>query len=308
MLLRKSIGFTGGGGTGIRSAFKRVAPDVIQKRLDNIGKGNYGDRDYFIKPGYKLYKIKMGDNIVRIAPQMDGRDFLRKASIYCSVGPDQGSYLVPGLMKLDIEDPIAELHLEAMEKLGYAHPLTKATAPSSRFICELFDMGKEKQSPDMLIADLPMGLGDSISILCRDPENGSPYDLSDIDDGRNVIFTKMEPGGTFKGRDGRTVKKVEYKGVVLGSVNKLTESQLKQVVPFSELFVLPDTDVLAKIAGWLRAKYEGAPAPHVSEEEKEDTAQDSEIAPDEETEQLPWSAQDEEPRRPTMKIKIKRRI
>lgn len=300
MVIKKKLNSLVTGSTGIQKANSTVKI-AVQRRLDNVGKFST-DYDTYIKPEYSVYRIKTGDNYFRIAPAADGGDFMHDIFVYRSIGPDRGSYLSPAKMWKE-EDPIAELHHEAMVEFGMDHPLVKMTRAQHRVIALGWDTSKEPQSHNILVLDVPKSkVGDPIILLCRHPKTREPFDISDPEEGREFVFVKSKGQGTFKGIDGRDVDAVEYLGFQLGDPVPLTPEQLKQIVPFEELLVKPDQKTLKKIADFLRAKYmsERAEMPSSFFEEKE-TPQSYE----EHTVEEPWSDEDKLPSVKKHKVKIK---
>lgn len=279
----------------------------LRERAEAVGSRPGMNFDSYIDKKFTLYKIRTGDNMFRVAWDMERfeGDDSREIWTYESIGPDRGNYLTTNPYEPSTwNDPIAELHKEVYAKYGKDHPLNKLTWPRHRVVFQGFDRHREPQSKDLLILNAPFSkLGANIILLCRNPEfPSSPYDFSDPDEGFIVMFTRGTEG-KFTTADGKEVDAPTYQGIQLGrTINKLSAEERRQIVPFEEILVQPDMDKLEEIAQALRAKYLGGPMPERRQAEEE--------APEEQTESVPWDEQDsgaQQETKKTFKIKLKRR-
>jgi len=212
-------------------AFHKASKDALRNKIANIGKSDFIS---YLNKEIKVYKMKDGDNFLRILPPAEGGDFSQDIYVHSFVGPNDGSYLC--LEKnYDEKCPICVRYKKA--KGDGDDELAKQLAPKKRVLYLVLDVSEKPQSTDALVFDSPSQLSDEILRQCMDRKTKAVNDISDASEGREVIFTKVGKG-----------IKTKYQGVTLGDVYPLDDDIADQILPFEDLLQEPTTKALKEVA------------------------------------------------------------
>lgn len=219
--------------------FGKVKKDKLREKVENVGKST---RPYYIKKKYEVYKVKEGDNFIRILPPIgDEDDFGLDIWVHNYIGVDKGSYLCRAKV-LGKTCPLCDLHKEMI--MGGRDEEAGVLAPKRRTLYWILDTSDKPQSKNPLIFDAPYRqVAEEILRRCVDRKTNEIIDISDLKTGREIMFTLVPKGNK---------KFSEYKAVDLGDVYPVSESIGKGLVPLREVLEIPTKDELIEVADLVR--------------------------------------------------------
>lgn len=229
--------------------FRKLTKDDIKKRVDLItARKKVG----YIKEEFPLYRMKEGDNFIRILPPVDDDPFGLDVYVHSYFGLDYQLVCVQKMLKKQC--PVCMHYQMVMKKQGRDE--AKKYAPKLRTLFWVLDVSDTPQSKKPLVLDSPIMLTQEIIGRTYDRRTGAVNDITDLNDGREVVFTvEMKNVGS----------KVmpQYKHVDLGSVITVPEKIAKSVCSLFEVINYPTDDELREIKEVL-----SEPVPVVVEEDE----------------------------------------
>lgn len=216
--------------------FKKVNVGRIKEKLEKSGI----NRPYYIAPDIPLYRVKEGDNYIRILPPVgDVDDFGLDIWVHSFLGPDRGSYLC--VEKTNVEGikrkkcVLCDLYRRMQ---GKNEEMARALAPRRRTLYWVLDVSEKPQSEEPLLFDAPYRqVAEEILMRCVDRRTGEVIDISDVEDGREIIFRMSKQSRKYP----------EYRAVELGSRYKISPKLAKKIVPLTEVLVIPDEAELIEL-------------------------------------------------------------
>jgi len=144
----------------------------------------------------EAYRSKQGTNFLAIIPPEDMEQYFGlPVFIHRNIGVNQSSFLCPQMMKKE-RCPICE-ERSKLRKLEGADPdLIKAmNCFPPRYLFYVMDMtNQETIDKGVMLFDAPQTINDNILALSTDKRSGDVIDISDLDDGRNLIFERKGQG------------------------------------------------------------------------------------------------------------------
>ena len=154
----------------------------------NMRGGNF---DSFIKPAYKMFKVKDGKNVVRILPPTWEKPKHYGYDIFVNyeIGADNQSYLSLSKMKSQ-KDPIAEAR-QAAEREG-EEELAKKLRPNQRILMWVIDRNNEDEGP--LLWAAPFTVDKAFANLAFDEDTNEVIFIDDHNKGCDVRFYKEGTG------------------------------------------------------------------------------------------------------------------
>lgn len=216
--------------------FKKINVVKIKEKLEKSGI----NRPYYIVADVPLYKVKEGDNYIRILPPVgDEEDFGLDIWVHSFLGPDRGSYLcvektnVGGIKRKKCV--LCDLYRRMQ---GKNEDLARALAPRRRTLYWVLDISEKPQSEEPLLFDAPYRqVAEEILMRCVDRRTGEVIDISDVEEGREIIFRMNKQNRKYP----------EYKAIELGSRYKISPKLARKIIPLSEVVVVPDETELIEL-------------------------------------------------------------
>lgn len=165
---------------------KRSKEDVRTRA--NMRGGNF---DSFIKPEYKMYKVRDGKNLIRIMPPTwdDAKHYGFDIYVNYGIGADNQSYLSLSKMKGEA-DPIADARKQA-EREG-DKDLAKALRANQRILMWIIDRQDEDEGPQLWAA--PFTVDKDIANVSFDEDTKEVVFIDDPENGCDVRFHKEGEG------------------------------------------------------------------------------------------------------------------
>jgi hypothetical protein len=154
-----------------------------------------GQFDSYIKPAYKMYKVKDGKNLLRILPPTWPKAKHYGYDIYVNfgIGPDNQAYL--SLSKMQGQaDPIAEAR-QVAEAEG-DETVVKALRPTYRVLMWVIDRNDEEEGP--LLWPSPFTVDKAFINLARDQDTGAIVEIDHPEEGCDIRFYREGTGMTTK--------------------------------------------------------------------------------------------------------------
>lgn len=161
---------------------KRNREDV-KERANNRG----GAFDSYIKPQYKIYKVRDGKNLVRILPPTweKARHYGYDIFVNYGIGADNQSYLSLSKMK-GAPDPIAEARHEA-QKEGEKDLVRKLEA-RQRILVWVIDRMDEDEGPQLW--PMPFTVDKDVASISFDDDTKEVTYIDDPEEGCDLRFHK----------------------------------------------------------------------------------------------------------------------
>lgn len=167
--------------------YQTRSKDDVKARANMRG-GNF---DSFLKPQYKLLKIKDGKNLIRILPPTWEKPTHYGYDIYVNygVGVDNQSYLSLSKMKNE-KDPLAEARKEAQRDGD--EKLARALEARQRILMWVIDRMEEDEGPQLWAA--PFTLDKALANVSFDEDTKEVVYIDSPEDGCDVRFSKEGTG------------------------------------------------------------------------------------------------------------------
>lgn len=264
----------------------------VRRSVESYEKAASGSGDFegIFKDEFNTYKVKTGDNHIRILPPTwpEAGHYAYTVHVHYSVGPRNASVLCPSKMKNE-RCPICEA-ASAAERAGEDSDAVYELRPTKRMVAWILDRKKEDDGP--LLWAMPHKMVDlAILALCKDPETGELFYIDDPKEGYNISFQRQGTGKT------NTV----YNGFQLGRrVSSVAEKWLDYIAENP----IPDTFVWRSYKE-IKALFEGGAAPQEEENPRQVARQEARSnTRDQETRER--EEEDERPRVPAGRIEPRR--
>lgn len=179
--------------------------DTIKNEAKERAEGGFGgvkrkwyvDQEKLEKLGMKQYKAKQGTNFLSIVPPEDATKYFGlKVFIHFDIGANHDAYLCPKMMKG--EKCILCERREQLKNQEAEKELLKAfSCFPPRYLFIVIDRAsKETEAIGPQLYDAPQGINDEILGLSKDRRTGEVIDISDIDNGRMLVYDRTGKGAT----------------------------------------------------------------------------------------------------------------
>jgi len=167
--------------------YERRSAKKWKERAEQSG---YSRRSMFVDE-IKLYRVKDGDNLIRILPPTfdDADHYGFEVFVHYGIGPDNDAFL--DLNKMQNEaDPIVEERSRALKDndKDYADKLT------SRKRVLVYIIDRDDEAAGLQLWSMPWTLDADITTLAVDKRSGEVLDIDDPEGGYDVEFTKTGTG------------------------------------------------------------------------------------------------------------------
>lgn len=185
--------------------------------------------------GLQQYKVADGDNFVSILPPKKEDEFYgKKVFIHSNIGADNRVFLCPNKMKKK-PCPICE----EIARIRVKNPDDECLAvlrPRLRYLFFVVDVtSKETIKKGVMFWDAPTTVKDEIVSLSQDRRSGKLVDVSDPDDGRDILFTKSGKG-----------LKTRYSAFELEEREPIPDEWIKQVCDFEKILNWIDYETMSE--------------------------------------------------------------
>jgi flagellar biosynthesis GTPase FlhF len=172
---------------GRAEAIKTAKRDATTRSLKSY---NYVDEAVLERLGISQYKAKDGDNFLYIVPPQDPEAyFAREIWKHSNIGVDGITFLCPQKM-WGKRCPICEDILKLKKEDGQ-EDLIKELRPNQRYLFFVVDVASsDAERKGVQWYDAPIGVNDGIVKLSVDKRTGAIVDVSDPEQGFNVLFEK----------------------------------------------------------------------------------------------------------------------
>jgi len=236
-----------------------------QKKTSKGGQGkfNYVDVKKLERMGITFYKMRQGDNFIRIISPPDLTKFYgREIFIHTKIGTEGITVLC--LNKMYGEPcPVCEYRAQLQAK-NVDSKILSALNYGRRYLFFVIDVKDEASEDEGLRwADFPPIIKDNIVTLSKNKRSGESIDVSDPKNGRDIEFVKTGTG-QFKTR---------YRAFTLIDNNPIPDDWYKDVPEFDEILLKPDYDEVKEIV-----MGSGEEDPDDSQEEVEEEVEEVETS------------------------------
>jgi len=210
--------------------YRRPSQENLEKRSERSG----GDFESFIKNDFKTYKVRKGDNHIRILPptwedpENDYYGF--DVFVHYGVGPEKASVICP-YKTAKQPCPVCE-ERQKLERSGASDEELREYRASQRVLVWLIDRKDEDLGP--MIWAMPFGLSQDIVKCSKDKTTGSYFFIDDPDDGNDLFFDKEGEG-----------KLTKYKGIQVSHRSSSVDVDWLDFIadnPLPDLLVIRDYD------------------------------------------------------------------
>lgn len=211
-------------------AFKYRRPS--QEKLDERASKSGGEFDSFVKNEFKMYKVKPGDNHIRILPptfEDDNEYYGLDVYVHYGVGPDNATVICPFKTRKE-RCPLCDAKAKA-ERSGDEDGARELRS-AQRVLVWLIDRKDEALGP--LLWAMPWGLAQDIIKVSKDKASGEWYFIDHPDEGYDVYFDK----------EGEKIK-TKYKGVSLARKSSSVEDDWLDFIqdnPLPSVLIYRDYD------------------------------------------------------------------
>lgn len=220
--------------------------DSIRKQRSEAGNRGYSDflwvnKDKLDRAGIGQFKTEPGDNFIAIIPPLEDDIFWAKEIyVHYNVGVDGKAFLCP--KKMANESCIICEDRKRIKERDVDDERVKELRPSLRYLVFVVDTtNSTTENEGIKWWDAPATVIDEITDMSANKRSGEIIDVSDPDDGRNIIFKRTGKGiGT------------RYGSVELETRDPIPDSWL-EVISFEEALQIIN---LEKI----EAEYSGEPS------------------------------------------------
>jgi hypothetical protein len=175
------------GGRGDPRAYEYRARSVE----DAQERSEMGNQDYdkLLKPGTKIYKVRDGDNRIRVLPPTwpDAKHYGLDVWVHYSVGPDRQSYLCPRKHGKG-ECPICDERDSVRRDSAADDKYVKDLEPKRRVLVYLIDRDEERAGEQTWF--MPQSLDKDITKVSIDKDTRAVLPIDHPEDGYDIIFDK----------------------------------------------------------------------------------------------------------------------
>jgi len=176
---------------------KNEAKERAEGGFGGVKRKWYTDNEKLEKLGMKQYKAKQATNFLSIIPPEDATKYFGlKVFIHFDIGANHDAYLCPKMMKG--EKCILCERREQLKTQEADKELLKAfSCFPPRYLFIVVDRAsKETEAIGPQLYDASQGINDEILGLSKDRRTGEVIDISDIDNGRMLVFDRTGKGAT----------------------------------------------------------------------------------------------------------------
>ena len=179
--------------------------EAIKRTIRRRSENSYGERDSFLdmdmldKLGVRKWKSKEGDNFISVLPPPDpDADFAYDIFVHFGVGFSESWYLCPARMNRG-PCPLCE-EWDRLRKSDEYDPEQKSKYkelscfPPRILLFILDEKDKESRDLGVQVYDAPMTVHTEILTLSTDRRTGAVIDISDPDDGKILVFSRIGNG------------------------------------------------------------------------------------------------------------------
>lgn len=166
-----------------RPAYHARSPEQWKKREERGG-----DFDRMFEDGIKSFKVKDGDNSIRIVEPTwdDPEHFGFDIYVHYSIGPEKQTYLCPSKMNNE-PCPICEERTRAARSGDEEY--AKELEPRKRVLVYLIDRNNEKEG--VMIWAMPKSFDTDLISISQDKRTGEILQIDDPFEGYDVDFDKQ---------------------------------------------------------------------------------------------------------------------
>lgn len=167
--------------------YQRRTREDVKERANMRG----GGFDSYIKPKYKMYKVRDGKNLIRVLPPTwpKAKHYGYDIWVNYGIGVDNQSYLSLSKMKQE-KDPLLEGRRQA-ERDG-DEKLARALQPRQRILMWVIDRLDEDEGPQLWPA--PFSFDRALANISTDEDSKEVVFIDDPKEGRDVRFYKEGSG------------------------------------------------------------------------------------------------------------------
>ena len=175
-----------------KSGFKYRGRDRTVEGVSRRSRQAGGAYDSYLQASLTMYKVKEGENCVRILPptwedtDKWGDSWEIGIQIHYDVGPDKGVYLCSDKMLGD-PCPVCDARRDAVDD-----DEADALRPSWRALCWVIDRDSEKAGPQ--IWSMPITLFREINLRSIDKKTNTPILVDDPEEGFDIVFSREGTG------------------------------------------------------------------------------------------------------------------
>jgi len=178
--------------------------DAIRKEIKQNEEGGYGnDRAWYIdsealeKNEMEQFKAGVGTNFVRVIPPEDVNEYFgKKIFVHYEVGPNKDAFLCAKMMKGEL-CPLCEKRDKLIAAEAPKDVIKSLSCFPPRYLFMIVDRTSaetEKKGPQLY--DAPQSINDAIIKLSKNRRTGEVCDISDIDNGKLLLFDREGTGPT----------------------------------------------------------------------------------------------------------------
>lgn len=180
---RESRGRESRGRGSDRREYHARSPEQWKKREERGG-----DFDRMFEDGIKSFKVKDGDNSIRIIEPTwdDPEHFGYDIYVHYGIGPEKQTYLCPSKMKNE-PCPICEERAKAVRSGDEEY--AKELEPRKRVLVYLIDRNNEKEG--VLVWAMPKSFDTDLISISQDKRTGEILQIDDPFEGYDVDFEKQ---------------------------------------------------------------------------------------------------------------------
>ena len=225
--------------------------ESLEKRRGAYG----GQYDTWYLPEFRPVQVKEGDHCFRLLPPtFDGAEHWGiDLYLHSGIGADQQTYLCPNKMKGE-DCPICD-EVRAAKKAGQDKYANEIRA-YQRILVWAVDRDNEDAGPQLLA--LPVTVDKAIVTLSADRRTGEIFDVTNVDDGYDVEFSREGTG-----------LKTKYPNIAVArrpSPLSKSDKEIDRWLDFTENNPLPDTLQFFE-ADYIKGVFEGGKKDPEEEEE-----------------------------------------
>lgn len=230
--------------------YKNENVDAINKYYEKMGAG---DRNFYLSSDVTLFKMKQGDNAIRILPALNpGEFFGEEIYVHEWAGMNKDSFLCLEKMGDDGDVcPFCE-QAKALSKANAAVEDILPFKPRKRILLNVVDLNNEKDGTKVWIA--PYTVVNEILLASYDRKAKTPRDITDPDEGHDIFITREG--------DGKTTK---YRGIQMDPEHTaVDQSWLDSRTDLKSILIFPDVGDMANaiesMAGTVNVPEERTPS------------------------------------------------
>lgn len=219
-----------------RSALARFAKSKDEKKSGG-NFINYIDVDKIEEMGFNKFKTEPGPIFIAVLPRLEDPVFCYEMFVHSNVA--QGKhYICPQAMYSD-PCPVCDLRQELYDNGD--DDAAKNYYPSKRYLMWVVDVGSKRtiaQGP--YLWDTPKSVIDGIFELCVDERTGETIDVSDPEEGINIVFKRI----------GKALD-TKYIGFKTEPREEDIPEEYYDLPPVTDFIIPPDIDKMKKLTGMI---------------------------------------------------------